>query len=141
MSNDLQKAAKDPPIVLDAAYVEHLQRLATSAMQRVPDVAERLSHELERATILPAGDMPATVVNIGSEVTFRDNVADRVHTVRLVLPQDADIAERRISILTPIGAALIGLAQGASIDWETRDGETRHLTVTAVRPPRTDADA
>jgi regulator of nucleoside diphosphate kinase len=59
-----------------------------------------------------------------------------VQTVTLVLPGEADIAERKVSVLTPIGAALIGLAQGASIDWETRDGESRELTVLQVATPR-----
>jgi regulator of nucleoside diphosphate kinase len=53
-----------------------------------------------------------------------------------VFPSDADIAERRVSVLTPIGAALIGLARGASISWETRTGQRRELTVIAVSPPQ-----
>jgi regulator of nucleoside diphosphate kinase len=125
---------ENPPVVLDAAYVARLQTLASSAMNVAPDVADRLLNEIDRATVLPSGDVPSHVVNIGSEVTFRDNDAGRVQTVILVLPQHADIAQRRVSVLTPIGAALIGLAEGASIDWETRDGETRQLTVLRVVP-------
>lgn len=50
----------------------------------------------------------------------------------ICLAMSADIEKRRISILTPVGAALIGLAEGASIDWETNSGETRHLTILKV---------
>jgi regulator of nucleoside diphosphate kinase len=78
--------------------------------------------------------MPADVVNIGSEVLFRDEVTGREQRVTIVLPQHADIARQRISVLTPIGAALIGLARGASIGWETREGKPRRLTVLEVRP-------
>jgi regulator of nucleoside diphosphate kinase len=88
--------------------------------------------EVARATVLPSGEMPGDVVNIGSEVRFRDEATGREQTVTVALPPDADIARGRVSVLTPIGAALIGLAAGASIGWETRDGEARRLTVLAV---------
>jgi regulator of nucleoside diphosphate kinase len=83
--------------------------------------------------VLPSAEMPGDVVNIGSEVSFRDEVRGREQTVTVVLPADADIAKGRVSVLTPIGAALIGLRAGASIGWETREGEERRLTVLAVR--------
>ena len=51
----------------------------------------------------------------------------------LVYPGEADIEQGKISILTPIGAALIGLSKGQSIDWATRTGEIRRLTVLEVR--------
>lgn len=132
-----RRAAREPVVILDEAYVDRLQGLAAAVAERVPDVADRLLHEIDRATVLPSADVPPDVVNIGSEVTFRDEAADREQTVVLVLPADADIAERRVSVVTPIGAALIGLAEGALIDWETRDGEERQLTVLKVAPPST----
>jgi regulator of nucleoside diphosphate kinase len=52
--------------------------------------------------------------------------------VTLVYPGEADIGQGRISVLTPVGAALIGLSKGQSIDWATRTGETRRLTVIEV---------
>jgi regulator of nucleoside diphosphate kinase len=124
---------QDPPIVLDAAYSEELERLAATAMRGAAAVlGDRLMQEVARAIVLPSGEMPADVVNIGSEVSFRDEVTGREQTVTIVLPRDADIARGRVSVLTPIGAALIGLAKGASIGWETREGEERRLTVLEV---------
>jgi regulator of nucleoside diphosphate kinase len=134
MLNALATVHADPPVVLDATFVGSLHSLALAAMARSPDVADRLLNELERATVLPSRDVPPTVVNIGSEVTFRDEATGREQTVILVLPSDADISERRVSVVTPIGAALIGLTEGASIGWETRTGETRRLTVKSVKP-------
>jgi len=136
MHRNVQTKSRDAPIIIDAEYIERLRGLALAAMNRDPEVGDRLLQEIERAEVLPSADMPAHVVNIGSKVTFRDNTTDRVQTVTLVLPGEADIAERKVSVLTPIGAALIGLAQGASIDWETRDGESRELTVLHVAAPR-----
>jgi regulator of nucleoside diphosphate kinase len=134
MKNISQTISRDPPIVIDAEYFERLRGLAIAAMDRVPDVGDRLLQEVERAEVLPSAAMPPNIVNVGSEVTFRDNTAGRVQTVILVMPKDANIAERRVSVLTPIGAALIGLAEGASIGWETRDGKSRELTVLKVAP-------
>ena len=91
--------------------------------------------EVARATVVPSGEMPADIVNIGSEVAFRDETTGRERTVTVVMPPDADIARGRVSVLTPIGAALIGLRTGASISWETRDGEERRLTVLRVSRP------
>lgn len=124
--------APEPPIVLDQAWSETLEALAAGAMRRVPEVGDRLMAEVARATVVASEAMPADVVNIGSRVRFRDEVTGREQTVVVVLPPDADIGRGRVSVLTPIGAALIGLAAGASIGWETRDGEERRLTVLEV---------
>lgn len=134
MDPNVQTISTDPPLVIDAEYVERLRGLALAAMARNPEVGDRLLHEVERAEVLPSAEMPPHIVNIGSEVTFRDNTTGRVQRIILVLPKDANIAERRVSVLTPIGAALIGLKQGASIDWMTRNGERRELTVSEVAP-------
>ncbi len=138
VNNQPSTAEQDPPIILDAAHVDELEALASGAMRRAPELADRLLHEMARADVLPSNEMPANVVNLGSEVTYRDDISGAVTSVTLVLPAEADIDRRRASVLTPIGAALIGLAEGASISWQTRGGETRRLTVLAVAP-RVDA--
>ena len=134
MSNTIPNQG-EPAIALDSAYVEQLQGLAFSAMHRMPELADRLLSEIDRAQILPTSRFPSNVVTMGSEVTFRDDVTGRVQTVILVLPTEADIEKRRISVMTPIGVALIGLREGASISWDTRAGEPRSLTVKSVRAP------
>ena len=78
---------------------------------------------------------PVDVVCMGSEVEFRDDTTGRVQTVTLVYPNEANIAESKISVLTPIGTALIGLHAGKSINWETRRGDLKRLTVLQVREP------
>jgi regulator of nucleoside diphosphate kinase len=123
---------QEPPIVLDAAYSEQLEALAAGVMRGAPELGERLMREVARATVLPSDEMPADVVNIGSGVTFRDDMTGREQRVTLVLPPDADIGRGRVSVLTPIGAALIGLSVGQSIEWETVSGGRRSLTVLAV---------
>jgi len=126
---------QDPPIVLDAAWSDRLEDLAAVAIRRgLGAVGDRLMAEVARATVLPRAEMPADVVNIGSAVRYRDEMTGREQTVSLVLPQNVDIDRGRISVLTPVGAALIGLRAGATIGWETREGAQRRLTVLAVTP-------
>jgi regulator of nucleoside diphosphate kinase len=69
---------------------------------------------------------------MGSYVEFRDDTTGRVQAGTLVYPSEADIERRRFSVLTPIGAALIGVSVGQSIGWTTRTGEHRQLTVVGV---------
>ncbi|MGR3564651.1 MAG: nucleoside diphosphate kinase regulator [Heliomarina sp.] len=121
-----------PRVVIDAESLDRLEALAEGAIQRNPDLADRLLGEIGRARIVPAAKLPPNIVAIGRAVTYRDESTDQEKTVTPVYPEDADIARGRISILTPIGVALIGLAEGASLHWDTRDGERRVLTVLQV---------
>ncbi len=125
-----------PRITLTAEDHEKLSRLARAAANRMPDVAAALSDELDRAQVLAKGRYPDQTVCMGCEVEFRDDTVGKVQTVRLVYPDEADISEGKISVLTPIGTALIGLRAGQSITWETRTGELRKLTVLNVREPQ-----
>lgn len=131
--NNRESGAPGAPLVtLDLAQATYLEGLAAAAMRRSPELADRLLGEIARAVIVPNGDLPPDVVAVGREVSYRDETTGREQTVVLVLPQDADIARNRASVLTPIGVALIGLREGASFTWETRGGESRRLTVTRV---------
>jgi regulator of nucleoside diphosphate kinase len=120
--------------VIDRAYVDRLETLASSAVRRAPALADRLLEELDRAEIVDSASMPPNVVTLGNAVTYRDETTGREHTVTLVLPGEADIALGRVSVMTPIGVALLGLPEAASFCWDTRQGTTRRLTVTRVAP-------
>ena len=121
-----------PPITIGDIDHEKLTRLAASAPPSLADAAEELLAELDRAILKPERAVPAAVVRMGSTVTYRPtDGASR--TVQLVYPAEADIAQGRISVLTPIGAALIGLAEGRSIGWHDRSGRLHELTVESVK--------
>jgi len=124
-----------PHIVLNDIDCDRLGRLALEASDRLPDVAETLLAELERATILAPEKLPNDVVRMGSTVRYAaDDGSER--SVTLVYPGEADIAQGRISVLTPIGAALIGLSVGQSIDWTTLDDRSQILTILSVEQSR-----
>lgn len=130
-----------PAITMNTVDAERLLRLADIARRRFPGAAEFLTREIERANVVSPSQMLPGVVAMGSEVEFRDDTSGQVRRVTLVYPHEADVAEGRISVLTPIGAALIGLSVSQSIEWETPLGERRSLTVLHVWPGRDVEDA
>jgi regulator of nucleoside diphosphate kinase len=132
-SNPAAEARGKPRITLSAEDYERLSALAYAARNRMPGLAEDLAEEVGRADVLAKGKHPEHVVCMNCEVEFRDDTTGKVQTVTLVYPEAADISKRQVSVLTPVGTALIGLRQGHSMTWETPAGETRQLTVLAVR--------
>ncbi len=121
-----------PKIVINADDLAHIEGLAEGAMQRNPVLADRLMDEISRARVVAPAKMPKDVVTIGSTVTYRDETTGLEKMVTLVFPEDADIAKQRISLMTPIGVALLGLTEGASFYWDTRDNQRRTLCVIRV---------
>ena len=121
-----------PHIIVSEGDERSLTRLAADVLGRSPDLGEELLAEVERARILPGSSVPRGVVQMGSIVEFRQE-GGRTRRVQLVYPGKADIAVNRISILTPIGTALLGLREGQSIEWKARDGRTCRLTVISAR--------
>lgn len=136
---DVAKKAqmRGPKIVINEEELAHIEALAEGAMQRNPALADRLLEEIGRARIVKPNKMPKDVVSIGSSVTYRDEATGIHKTVTLVYPEHADIMRQRISIMTPIGVALLGLAEGAAFYWDTRDYQRRILTVIEVAQPTT----
>lgn len=128
------RAKRLPAIVVDAAHADRIANLAEAALDRLPDVGAFLLGEIERARVVPSSRFPRDAVNIGSWVTFTDRSTEQSRTVQLVYPEDADIAAGRVSVLTPIGAALLGLSPEQRMRWLTRTGAPRDLVVTAVGP-------
>jgi regulator of nucleoside diphosphate kinase len=118
-------------IIVSNAEYERLTDLANASIERLPEVAQELLDELERAQIVDDKDVPNDVVRMGSTVTFKSDDG-HTRTLKLVYPVDESLDEHRLSVMTPVGAALIGLGTGQSISWTARDGKHHRLTVTKV---------
>lgn len=133
----MQHAAGLPPsnrlLVSDADH-DRLTGLARAFLDRAPDTAEELLSEMDRAVITTAAAMPADVVRMGSVVTIHAVGGDS-QRITLVYPGEADIAENRISVLTPMGTALIGATMGHVVCWSSRGGRELSVTIEAVDTP------
>lgn len=124
-------SVQQPEITITTADFDRLFDLAEYAVRDTPDVAAFLMEELGRATI--ALQPPARpTVRMGSHVYYRDSSSDAVRRIRLVYPEDADSPRGHVSILTPVGTALIGLSAGQTIKWRDRRGSLKALTVLAI---------
>lgn len=125
------KGGRRPAITIARSEHARLSNLADMLAARDPHAAEQLAAELDRAKIIDDARMAPGIMRMGSIAAFRID-DEAVQTAELVFPKDADISRQRISVLTPVGAALLGLSAGQSIEWAARDGRVRRLTVVSV---------
>lgn len=103
-----------------------------SLINNLSDEAEQLDLELDVANIISSDDAPSDLVTMNSKVHYINLTDQREHTIEIVYPRDADIHAGKVSILAPIGTALLGLRQGQSINWKFPDGKTKELRVLGV---------
>jgi regulator of nucleoside diphosphate kinase len=93
---------------------------------------DALLRELDRAIVVSPEALPADVVTMNSRVVYSDETAGVRRLITIVYPGDADEGAGRISVLSPLGTALLGLSIGQAIDWDFPDGSRRTLRVNAL---------
>ena len=93
---------------------------------------EHLERELLRAHVVPRDEMPKDVVTMNSRVIFENETTGERREITLVYPGSADIDAGRVSVLVPIGTALLGLRVGQSIDWQLPGGERQRYRIVGV---------
>lgn len=128
---------KRPDITLTRRDVGALDALLGGAvLDRLGRVGEFLLDELARARIVDDDVAAPSLVTMGATARFRDDDTGRVTEATLVYPREAGSRDHVVSVLTPVGAALLGLSLGQSIEYETIDGRRKRLTVLAVDSAR-----
>jgi len=127
---------RNRPIVItriDAARLREL--LATRARaERDQDHLQELAEELERARIAESEDVPADVITIHTRIQVLDLGSGERRELTLVLPRESDASAGRISVLAPLGTALLGFRAGDEVEWQMPGG-LRRLRIESVRPP------
>ncbi|HWU55126.1 MAG TPA: GreA/GreB family elongation factor [Rhizomicrobium sp.] len=126
------------PTTIIADDYDRLVELVELTKDVMPEISFCLKQELDRATIVTDAD-PASV-QMGSMVRFRDDATATVRDIQLVYPVDSDLGDGRLSVLTPVGSALLGQQAGTTASCRDRAGRTRSLTVVAVQPPHATSD-
>lgn len=91
-----------------------------------------LGDELDRAIVVPADRMPVNVVTMHSRLIYIDESTDTRREVELVYPDEANPPAGKISVLAPVGSALLGLSVGQSIDWVFPEGKSHRLRVERI---------
>lgn len=118
-ARQLRKLLNLPPSVKSTAEAENFRHL---------------QGELARARVVPDDELPDTVVTLGSEVGLRDAGSGETSAYTVVMPWDADASEGRLSVLAPLGTALLGFRVGDEIEWPVPSGTIR-FRIETVRPP------
>lgn len=119
-----------PPIKITRNDLGKLKRLLASPGIRDTDAALALDDELERAEVVDPAALPPNVVSMNSRVRLRERRSGREHELTLVYPSDA--GPDRVSVLAPVGSALLGLAVGQDIEWPLPDGRIAQFEVLEV---------
>jgi regulator of nucleoside diphosphate kinase len=117
-----------PPILLSSLDLKRLEALLDKMPPAEAERHDALAAELARAEVVEPSKVPANIVTMNSRVTFEDEATGEATTVTLVYPGAAG-ASGTVSILAPVGSALLGLTKGQHIDWPTPDGHQRRLRV------------
>lgn len=124
-----------PSLIISSVDFNRLEALLDSPAQRNLPAAEALMEELNRAEVLPPEQVPDSVVTMHSLVDCVDELTGERHGLTLVYPHESDVDQGRVSVLAPVGSALLGLSLGQTIDWNAPGGRHLRLRVTAIRRP------
>lgn len=118
-----------PILTINELDAERLDALLEHPAFAATGIAKALNEELDRAEILPPNDIPADVVTMNSRVRFRDLQSEEEHIRTLVYPATLKDSSEQISVMAPIGAALLGLRVGDEISWQLPGGEETRIEV------------
>jgi regulator of nucleoside diphosphate kinase len=121
-----------PKIVISATDADRLERLLESLPNRAFPGKAELEAELARAGVVDPRDIPPTVVTMNSTVRFKVASSDEEFRLTLVYPKDVDASGGTISVLAPVGSALLGLSQGDEIEWPSPGGGTLRVRIEEV---------
>jgi|SRR6218665_979172 len=119
----------EPRIVVTSTDMERLRTLIDTTSG---DQAEALDTELLRAEVVEASAIPPDVVTMNSRVVYQDKDTQETREVTLSYPQDASLERGRVSVLAPVGAALLGLSVGQEIEWQQPGGKAKRLRILSV---------
>lgn len=118
-----------PNLTISELDAERLDMLLEQPAFAGTPIAQALNEELDRAEILPSVDIPSDVVTMNSRVRFRDLTANEEHTRTLVYPVNMKDSSEQLSVMAPLGAALLGMHVGNTIDWKLPNGAQARVEV------------
>ncbi|ENY70345.1 transcription elongation factor GreA/GreB [Aeromonas diversa CDC 2478-85] len=122
---------QQPNLIISSLDLDRLERLLET-LPAQQAMNHPLQGELDRAEVIEPGDMPADVVTMNSTVRFRLAASGEEHSLTLVYPKDVQGDPDRISVLAPVGSALLGLKVGDQIDWPGPAGQPLRVTILEV---------
>lgn len=116
----------------DKERLEELINVATEFGQHDRDDLEELATEMGQANVVDSKEVPPNVVTMNTKVQLRDADTDETMTYTLVFPTDADISAGRISVLAPVGTAILGYKEGSTVEWPMPSGKARRIKIEKI---------
>lgn len=121
------------PIIVSSLDMERLEQLVELPAYRNFIGADALRTELLRASVVDPDKIPSDVVTMNSTALVEDEDSKEAHELTLVYPREADGSPGKVSVLAPVGSAMLGLRIGQSIEWQVPGGRRLRLRVQAIR--------
>ena len=113
------------PIIELAEYQLLRDLIKRNTDRKVYKEAKQLSDELDRAIVIQKEELNPKIIRIGSKIQLDVIKSNQKLEIQLVLPEDANLKEKKISLLAPLGVALIGFSEGDEVNWEMPGGTTQ----------------
>ncbi|WP_395825591.1 nucleoside diphosphate kinase regulator [Collimonas sp.] len=120
-----------PPITISSFDLERIEQLLGSAAYRKLPGVDALQNELRRATVVDPEKIPPDVITMNSAIRFVDDVTNTEYGMTLAYPSPSNPPDA-VSIMAPVGSALLGLSVGQSISWQGPGGRPLQLRILAV---------
>lgn len=121
-----------PPIIISTLDAARLEKILDWLSGDFSPNCEDLQTELDRAQIVKPEEIPPDVVTMNSTVLFRIEPSDKEFSLTLVYPNENDFNAAKISVLAPVGSALLGLREGDKISWPKPGGGLLHVRVLKI---------
>ncbi|TDK60000.1 nucleoside diphosphate kinase regulator [Sapientia aquatica] len=120
-----------PPIIVSTFDFERIEQLLDSSALRNEASVKALALELERAELVAPEEIPADVITMNSKARFIDDASGTEYDLTLVYPHHANLPDS-VSILAPVGSALLGMSVGQTIEWQVPSGKNVQLRILAI---------
>lgn len=124
---------QNAPIIVSLFDLQRLEQLIEQPAYRNFIGSETLIAELARANVVAPDQIPHDLVTMNSTARVEDELSGESHELTLVYPRDADGSPDKVSILAPVGSAMLGLRVGQSIKWQVPGGRALRLRIVAIR--------
>lgn len=134
---------ENKPIYITEFDLERLKKLlheAQSTEYRKSEYLEKLQTEIARAVVVSPHDIPSDVITMNSTVLLQDVDTKEDETYTLVFPEDANLEQAKLSVLAPIGTAMLGYKVGDVFEWNVPAGTRRLQVIKIIYQPEASGD-
>ncbi len=134
------KAEKTPVLLCEEDY-RLLKQLVGISLVNDMEEEMTLAYELSRAIVVKDNALPLHTIRLNSKVRVEDTATKKATDLTIVMPPHADIKQKKISILTPMAAALIGFKKGDEVEWKMPSGLKKYKVLDVTNPVRAEQEA